>query len=228
MKKRILTLALVVATLATCFGGTLAYLQDSKSQKNTFTTGNVYINLDEADVDGEGRTSENQTYHLFPGAVITKDPTITVKAESESAWVAAKVTVTGNLYGVAGIAGTNMIDINTVAKGGLLAKAPAVVQNWNGLALVHETADCVVYQDANKAGKTWTLYVFMKAVQPKNATIALFERIEIPATWGNTEMTAVNGMEISVQAFAAQTYGFDTCYQAMTTAFATEFAAVKK
>lgn len=227
MKKRILTLALVVATLATCFGGTLAYLQDSKSQKNTFTTGNVYINLDEADVDGEGRTSEDQTYHLFPGAVITKDPTITVTAKSESAWVAAKVTVKGDLYGIAGIAGTDMIDINTVAKGGLLNAAPAAVQNWNGLALVHETADCVVYQDANKAGNTWTLYIFMKAVQPKNATIALFERIEIPATWGNTEMTAVNGMEISVQAFAAQTYGFDTCYQAMTTAFATEFAAVK-
>ena len=51
MKKRIVTIALVVALLATCFGGTLAYLKDSETQLNTFTTGNVLISLDEAVVE---------------------------------------------------------------------------------------------------------------------------------------------------------------------------------
>ena len=48
MKKKILTVALVVALLCTCFAGTYAYLTDTHAQKNTFTTGNVLITLDEA------------------------------------------------------------------------------------------------------------------------------------------------------------------------------------
>ena len=39
MKKRIVTIALVVALMATCFAGTYAYLKDDEAQVNTFTTG---------------------------------------------------------------------------------------------------------------------------------------------------------------------------------------------
>ena len=95
MKKRILTVALVVALLATCFAGTYAYLKDTKAQKNTFTIGNVYITLDEAKVDGTGRTTETQDYKLFPAMAVTKDPTITVASDSEDAYIAAIVTITG-------------------------------------------------------------------------------------------------------------------------------------
>ena len=45
MKKKILTICLVVALLATAVGGTLAYFTDTDAQKNTFTTGNVAIDL---------------------------------------------------------------------------------------------------------------------------------------------------------------------------------------
>ena len=43
MKKRIVTIALVVALLATCFAGTYAYLMDTDQVKNTMTVGNVTI-----------------------------------------------------------------------------------------------------------------------------------------------------------------------------------------
>lgn len=95
MKKRIITIALVCALLATCFGGTLAYLKDTDAVKNTFTTGNVYISLDEQKIGSEERTTETQDYKLFPGMTVTKDPTITLDAGSEDAWIAAKITFSG-------------------------------------------------------------------------------------------------------------------------------------
>lgn len=43
MKKRIVTIALVAALLATCFAGTYAYLQDTDKAVNTMTLGSVAI-----------------------------------------------------------------------------------------------------------------------------------------------------------------------------------------
>ena len=57
MKKKILSLCLVVALAATAvIGGTLAYFSDTDAQKNTFTTGNVAIDLweDFGDNDADG------------------------------------------------------------------------------------------------------------------------------------------------------------------------------
>lgn len=227
MKKRILTVALVVALLATCFAGTLAYLTDTEAQKNTFTTGNVYISLDEQKIGSEERTTETQDYKLFPGTVVTKDPTITVDANSENAWVAAKVTVSAqavgelDLHDLIGIAGTELIDINQVADGGLLDKTSTAKNNWNNLPLVHETDDCVIYQVAGD--NIWTLYIFMKAEQAPNAKIVLFETLTVPTEWDNAEMDVIDTLEINVQAFAAQTYGFGDCFAAMTTVFAEQF-----
>ena len=57
MKKKLIALCLVLALTATAVvGGTLAYFSDTDAQKNTFTTGNVSIDLweDFGDNDGEG------------------------------------------------------------------------------------------------------------------------------------------------------------------------------
>mgnify|MGYP004643770801 CR=1 FL=1 len=46
MKKKLTAIALVVALLAVAvIGGTLAYFTDTDSAKNTFTVGNVKIDL---------------------------------------------------------------------------------------------------------------------------------------------------------------------------------------
>lgn len=238
MKKRILTVALVVALLATCFGGTLAYLKDSEAQTNTFTTGNVLISLDEAKVekdeatgnlvakkDAEGeveRTTADQEYKLFPAMTVTKDPTITVDAESENAWVAAKVTISGAaLYDLIPMDGSaDLININAVASGGLLAQS-TTYGDYNCLA-VFQNEGYAVYQVA-EGYNTWTLYIFMKTEQAAKAEIVLFDTLTIPAGWDNKEMALVNGMNIDVEAFAVQTNGFADCFTAMTTAFAEQF-----
>lgn len=234
MKKRILTVALVIALLATCFAGTVAYLTDTDEQVNTFTTGNVQIKLDEVvpvkntttgNLDaGTTRTENDQDdYKLFPAMTVAKDPTITVEEGSEDAWIAAKITVVGDLYSLIGVENYDNIDITKLASGGLMSETAKQVTGWKGLSMVYETDSAVVYQVADKASNTWTLYVFVKTVKSEENTVTLFTTLTIPEEYDNEQMAKLNNMKISVDAYAVQANGFADCYTAMTTAFADAF-----
>ncbi len=72
--------------------GTLAFLTDSEQAINTFTVGNVSIDLAETDVDNDGNPLEN-AYQLVPGQSYVKDPTVTVEAGSEAAYIRMILTV---------------------------------------------------------------------------------------------------------------------------------------
>lgn len=244
MKKKILTIVLCVAMLAIAIvGGTMAYFTDEAEQTNTFTAGKVdiilYEHIVEKDTDPKSatfgdlvstgeKTQKNQSYHLYPAMKVTKDPTIRVEKGSEDAYVAAIATVTGDIHSLIGVEGYDNIDITKLVSGGLVSQASTRVTGWNDLSMVHETADCVIYQDASDAASnTWTMYIFMKAPMAAESTVTLFDTMTIPETWDNAEMEKINGMNITVKAYATQTNGFADCYTAMITAFATDFAAVK-
>lgn len=234
MKKKILAITLCVAMLAVAIvGGTMAYFTDTETQTNTFTSGKVAIAMDEAVVEQNdagdlvatgARTADAQEYHLYPAQTVTKDPTIYVDAESEDAYIAAIVTVSGDLYSLIGVEGYDNIDITQIASGGLMAAASTQVSGWNGLAMLYETDACVIYQAAAKANNTWTLYIFMKDAMSAGSQVTLFDTLTIPTDWDNEEMAQINGMQIKVDAYAAQTNGFDSCYDAMTAAFPEAFA----
>lgn len=67
MKKRIVTIALVVALVAIAAVGTLAYFTDTDNATNTFVVGNVSIDLIEEERDGNGGTKEfTQGKKLYP------------------------------------------------------------------------------------------------------------------------------------------------------------------
>jgi len=81
MKKKIMTLCLVVCLAATAIvGGTLAYFTDTDAQTNVFTTGDVKIDLWEDFGDNDG------TEELIPGKNIEKEIYIT-NTGSEDAYV---------------------------------------------------------------------------------------------------------------------------------------------
>lgn len=98
-------LCIVVATIT----GTLAYLTDTDNVTNTFTVGNVKIDLDEAVVGENGKAIDHDTnrttdpqdatltegnaYHLLPGLTYDKDPRVTVKAGSEESYIRIIMTV---------------------------------------------------------------------------------------------------------------------------------------
>lgn len=71
---------------------TMAWMTDSAEVVNTFTVGKVDIDLEETDVDEDGNIRENK-YHLIPGEEYVKDPTMTVKADSEESYLRIILTV---------------------------------------------------------------------------------------------------------------------------------------
>lgn len=89
MKKKTLALVLALTLLvAGVVGGTLAWLTDQTAEvKNTFTVGDINIGLTETTTD----------YKMVPGNTIAKDPTVTVKANSEACWLFVNVTESANL-----------------------------------------------------------------------------------------------------------------------------------
>ena len=81
----LLALALVVVC---AIGGTIAYFSAQTPEvKNTFTVGDINIGLTETTAD----------YKMVPGNTIAKDPTVTVKANSEACWLFVKVTESTDL-----------------------------------------------------------------------------------------------------------------------------------
>ena len=86
MKKSTKILSVVLAgalAIGGVVGGSLAWLMDkTDAVTNTFTYGNVDIELAE---------TTGSDYHIVPGKTIAKDPTVTVKADSEASYVFVKV-----------------------------------------------------------------------------------------------------------------------------------------
>ena len=89
MKKTVIAIVLTIAACLCVFGTTFAWLMDSTGEVvNTFTVGDVDIELTE---------SENLDLKLVPGKTITKDPKVTVVAESEHCWVFVKIEKANNV-----------------------------------------------------------------------------------------------------------------------------------
>ncbi len=99
MSKRLIAIFMVmVLAVGAVIGGTLAYLtQKSETYVNTFTYGDINITLEETDttLDGDGDAHTN-LYKMLPGETITKDPIVTVKADSEACWLYVKLEKSEN------------------------------------------------------------------------------------------------------------------------------------
>ena len=93
MKKKIAISIVAVALVLCCaIGGTLAWLTAESAQvTNTFTVGDINIELKE-----DSGASANYQFKMVPGNTITKDPKVTVKANSEACYLFVKVTKSGN------------------------------------------------------------------------------------------------------------------------------------
>ena len=87
MKKKVISIVAVVLVLCCAIGGTLAWLTAQTAPVvNTFTVGDINIEL----------TETTTNYKMVPGNTITKDPKVTVKANSEACWLFVKVEKSSN------------------------------------------------------------------------------------------------------------------------------------
>lgn len=87
MRRMLFTLALVLVVAVASVGGTIAWLTDKTDPvTNTFTVGDINITLTET-----GTTNNAKQYKIIPGTDLSKDPKVTVKADSEACYVFVKV-----------------------------------------------------------------------------------------------------------------------------------------
>ena len=199
MKKIVMGLVCALALVTASVMGTMAYLTSTDEVVNTFTVGNVQIKLDEAKANPDGSLVANadrvkaNTYKLLPGHTYAKDPMVTVLKGSESSYVKMTVTFTkaAELDAIFAPSGADMTSIfdgydstNWISKG--------------------NTKDTV----ANT--RTYEFW-YKDAVAALNGDVALdalFDRIVVPTSITNAQLATIEGMTITVNAYAIQADGF--------------------
>ncbi len=203
-KKRFVAILLCVTLVAlAAIGATFAYLTDTKTVDNTFTMGNVAIKLDETNVnDPTGDRVTSNTYNVYPGAVVTKDP-IVHNTGKNAAYIRATVNVSNwmNLcakyypeFGIAypheGYEKSLELLVGTLGEGWSVVGVTA----GDTMTLGQFDAKFILkYEGALAAGAD---------------TTAMFQTVTIPAGIDNANTDSFK--EVKVVAQAIQADGFDT------------------
>lgn len=96
MKKKTFIIALCLAlVVAFAAGGAIAWLTDTtETVKNTFTVGNIKLDLYEH--DAAGKEVKALSFKMIPGTTAAKDPTVEVQKGSEECYVFVKITEENN------------------------------------------------------------------------------------------------------------------------------------
>ncbi len=203
-KVLILSVCAVLLAVASVFG-TLAYLTSQDTVVNTFTVGKVNITLDETKVTSDGKEVvgadrvKTNNYHLIPGQTYIKDPTMTVKADSEASYVRMLLTINcadefDKIYSPA------KADLITIF-GGYNA------ENW-------------IYEAVTRENNTLTYefrYKEIVAKSDKDTVLdALFDTITVPGAFTSKDMESIADLEITVIGHAIQATGFDSADAAWT------------
>lgn len=197
--KALLVVACALLLVAASVFGTMAYLTSTDEVKNTFTVGKVEITLDEAKVDQNGTAVtpaervKTNNYKLLPGHTYTKDPTVTVKKDSEPSYVKMTVTFSNakELDAIFAPGGANLISI------------------FNG----YDAANWIAKGNTKDTTANTRTYEFWykEAVGAPDADVALdalFDSITVPGKITKEQLATIEGMTITVNAYAIQADGF--------------------
>ena len=197
--KALLVVACALLLVAASVFGTMAYLTSQDTVTNTFTVGKVAIKLDEAKantdgslVEGAARVKAND-YKLLPGHTYNKDPMVTVLSGSESSYV--KMTVT--------FSKANELDAIFAPTGADLASIFKGYDANNWIAKGNT-------KDATANTRTYEFW-YKEAVGAPTADVALdalFDSITVPGTITGEQLKNIEGMTITVKAYAIQAEGF--------------------
>jgi len=97
MKRNKTIIAAVVLLLVFVVGGAIAYFTDTDTKTNTFTIGNVDIELNESAWDALADENDNDipdvAEDMMPGETVAKDPVVRNKSTKNPAYVFVKVEV---------------------------------------------------------------------------------------------------------------------------------------
>ena len=201
MKKKLMTVLALVLVIAMSVAGTYAYLTSKDTVVNTFTVGNVQIKLDEAKANPDGSLVANadrvkaNSYKLLPGHTYNKDPMVTVLKGSESSYV--KMTVTF----------TKAAELDAIFD----PDGATLTSIFNG----YDSTNWIYKGNTENASANTRTYEFwyketVEALNGDVALDALFDSITVPGGINNDQLKTIEGMTITVNAYAIQADGFDT------------------
>lgn len=203
-KALLLTFCAVLLVVASVLG-TIAYLTSQDEVKNTFTVGQVAINLDEAKVTEDGkpvtpaeRVKANH-YKLLPGHTYTKDPTVTVRSGSESSYI--KMTVTFTM--------ANELDTIFAPDG---ADLTSIFKDYDNDTWLYKGNT----KNATANTRTYEFWYKEAVVAPTTDVKldALFDSITVPNNITGKQLATIRDMTITVNAYAIQADGFENAEKA--------------
>lgn len=206
-KRIILSIVYALLLVTTSILGTIAYLTSEASVVNTFTVGQVNIALDETKVNEDGipvdkegnpvekdpttgkylnaaRTEENggNAYHLIPGKNEIKDPTITIKEDSEQAYVRMVLTIQ-NASAVQAIVDNDVHGLNDFSD---------LLIGWDNTKWIYQGYK---QEDYNSTNNTMTFeFRYHAPVIGGDEDIALeplFTELRVPATLNSDEIESL-------------------------------------
>ena len=201
MKKKLLIMSVaMVLVCAFAVGMTIAYLTSTDEVVNTFTVGNVQIELDEAEVDAYGKPVGSpaprvtgNSYKLIPGHTYTKDPTVTVLSGSESSYIKMTVTVTKS----------DVLDDIFAPNG---ADLTSIFDGYDGTTWIYKD----ITEDNENKTRTYEFW-YKTAVDAREDAVKLeplFTSIVVPNFITGDQLAELQTMTITVNAYAIQADGF--------------------
>lgn len=216
MKKNKVLLSLVCAVLlvVATICGTLAYFTDQEAVVNTFTVGNVEIELHETDEVNRNDGTVGKDYKLQPGLSYAKDPVVTLKEGSEESYVRMIVTVEDYAKLKAAFPKDKEFGGKKVYEDWYLGEGENEVFLLQKLVKGWEPAkwECVAIS-ANGVYE----FRYTEKVAALTADVdlpALFTEVVIPGSVNNIELANLQNFDITIVAHAIQTAGFDNAAEA--------------
>ena len=242
----ILSMVLLVAATV---GITLALFTDSRESESVFTVGNVRVTLTEAAVvrDSQGNLVKDPTAPrftgaeigggedavrdygmVFPGQSIYKDPTVK-NVGTHDAFVAFKVVIEDGAGDIHNLYAYNDerddIDIKLLLAGGLLDER-TYVGDWGGYEDVCYNEHYAMIQASNRSEGRYEFFFLLLDPLAVGEEATVFDTVIFDSYFDNSEMNELRELKITVQAYAVQTVGVDSCLSAMCEAFPRAFGAL--
>lgn len=197
--KALLVVACALLLVAASVFGTMAYLTSTDTVTNTFTVGKVNIKLDEAKANPDGSLVTNadrvkaNSYKLLPGHTYHKDPMVTVLNGSEPSYV--KMTVT--------FSKANELDAIFAPDG---ANLTSIFNGYDAASWLAKGNT----KDTTANTRTYEFW-YKEAVGAPTGDVALdalFDSITVPGKITKEQLATIEGMTITVNAYAIQADGF--------------------
>lgn len=221
-KKIVALLLCAVLLIGASVVGTVAYLTSQDEVVNTFTVGQVDIELHETNEETRENGTVGLNLHLLPGIPVDKDPTVTVLKDSEDCYVRVKVTVelphwTTDAAKAAGWMSEEQEFAEVFGTWATnFAENYLIIDNVRGFNKTNwEVSSPEV--DSNAKTVTYILYykdtaesnIVRKNTDDNTVLEAVFEQVVAPANLTNDQLALLAGMKIKVEAYAIQAEGFE-------------------